>query len=78
MHGEHETLSEKRLIAVGANSASGAARLVIVVAIRNLALARKLNLADRVEQPPAPLLGEFYPPYLLAGVDHECIESGNL
>jgi hypothetical protein len=41
--------SEERLIAVRANSAAGAARPVIVVAIRILPLARQFKLTDRVQ-----------------------------
>ena len=75
---EHETLSKKRLIAVRTNAAGGATRRMIVVTIRNLTLASKLKQANRVEQPPLPLLGELYPPHLLPGVDHECMGSRSL
>ena len=61
-----------------ANSAAEAARAMFVISMDPPPFARTLELANGVEEPLAARFGEVDSPHLLAGVDDQCIRSGDV
>src|ERR1700739_3374128 len=74
---EWRSRSEKRLIAIRANSAAHAAAAVLVVSICCQARTRELDLADSFKKPLAPFVGEHHSPYLLSRINDKRIWDTN-
>ena len=60
-----------------ANSAAGATRPMVVISICRHSLTRKLNLANRIEKPMAPCVGELDSAHLLPRINDQRIWDSN-
>lgn len=69
--------SEKRLIAMRANSAANAASAVLVISICCQVRPCDFDLADGFKKPPTPLVGIRHFPYLLPCINDKCIWDTN-
>ena len=72
-----ELCSEKRLIAVRANSAAHASAAMLVVSICCQSRTRDFEFADGFKKPPAPFVGKHHFSYLLSRINDKRIRDTN-